>query len=456
MRAAGFDRIVLRLAAMAGLAALVACASTTTTGPSYSSYSGPMTDQLARCKAGSAGIYDAASFEDYVGRVRRAARGCGIRDATLDQAFAQTGRTIAGDEPAPRSLWAQRQYAAYPHGGVSERINPTRRYVEDRIDQLAENGYALLQQHETILRQVEQRYGVPAEYIVAVWGVETNYGNFTGSHDVIDTLANLGFSSSRRAFFTEELLGALIILDRGIVPRAQFRGSHAGAFGQPQFMPTSYINNAVDFDGDNRADLFGSYPDIFASIANYMRQRGRWDPAAGTAIFEVRLPHTFLFAEAHIDNRQDVDVWRGRRVTDVHGRALPAGIGDTAILLPAGCNGPAFMVTQNFYSVMDYNPLVEYAMAVTLVAETIRRGEYRVVKRWPNEAPLTQAQRIRLQETLNRGGFGDLNADGVMGRETRAAVRRAQAAARLCPDGYATATLLSRLTTPARRTTARR
>ncbi len=438
-----------RLIALFGVAALAGCASTTTQ-PQYQS-SGSMTEQLARCKAASAGIYDAQSYEDYVGRVRRVARGCGIRESTLDQAFAHAGRTAAGDETAPRSTWAERQYAAYPRGGELGRgINPTRRYVEDRIDQLAETGDALLQQHQGILRQVEQRYGVPAEYIVAVWGVETNYGNFTGNHDVIETLANLGHGGSRRTFFTEELLGALIILDRGLVSRAQFRGSHAGAFGQPQFMPTSYIQNAVDFDGDGRADLFGSLPDVFASIANYMRQRGQWDPAAGAAIFEVRLPRSFPYAEALIDNRQDVGVWSSWRVTDAFGRALPAGIGDTAILLPAGCNGPAFMVSQNFYSVMNYNPLIEYAMAVTLVAETLRRGEYRVVKRWPNEAPLSQGQRIRLQEILSHRGFGDLNTDGVMGRDTRAAVRRAQVATRLCPDGYATATLLSRLSPRAR------
>jgi lytic murein transglycosylase len=440
----------LRFAAIAALGLLAACGSSGQRGPA----TGAMTDQLARCRAASAGVYDAGSYEDYISRIRATAQRCGIREATLASAFAGTGRRAELTDIGPELTLGDPQLAAYPRDGrgtTTGGINPTRKYVEDRVEQLAERGFALLHQHSAVLKRVEQRYGVPAEYIVAFWGVETNFGGFTGNHDVIETLANLGYSSSRRKFFTEELLGALIIYDRGLVPRAQFKGSYAGAFGQPQFMPTNYIQYAVDFDGNGRVDLYGSLPDTFASIANYLRQRSKWDPAVGSAIMEVRLPGNFPFQEADIENRRDAGFWDRYRVTDAHGRRLPNNLGQTAVLLPAGCHGPAFMVTQNFYSIMDYNPLVEYAMAVAQIAETMRRGEYRIIKTWPDEAPLTRAERARAQEMLSRRGYGDLNADGVMGRETRAAVRRAQLAMGLCPDGYATAALLNRLDNGGRR-----
>jgi membrane-bound lytic murein transglycosylase B len=343
------------------------------------------------------------------------------------------------------------QQAALPRGAFRERAaNPTQKYVEDRIEKLSGRGRELLDRHRSLLKRVEARWGVPAEYIVAFWGVETNFGGFMGTHDVVETLANLGHGSSRRRFFTEELLGALILLDRGHVQRG-FRGSYAGAFGHAQFMPTSYIQNAVDFDGDGRADLFGSLPDVFASIANYEVQRGRWDSRVGSAIFEVRLPADFDHQEADIENRRDVGHWVGRRVTRADGAPLQGTLGQTAILLPAGCNGPAFMVTQNFYAVMDYNPLVEYAMAVTMLAETMRAGEYRLARAWPEADALGSSGRAELQQALNRRGYADLKVDGKIGRESRAAIRQAQAALGQCADGYANASLLTALETGDRR-----
>ncbi|MGH7006354.1 MAG: lytic murein transglycosylase, partial [Alphaproteobacteria bacterium] len=331
----------------------------------------------------------------------------------------------------------------------SGEINPTRKYVEARIDQLSDQGRQLLHRHSARLKRVEARFGVPAEYVVAFWGVETNFGGFMGNHDVVDTLASLGHGSGRQRFFTEELLGALILLDHGHVQRG-FRGSYAGAFGHAQFMPTSYIQHAVDFDGDGRADLFSSLPDVFASIANYEVQRGRWDSRVGAAIFEVRLPRDFPHEEADVDMRQDVGHWVSRGVTYANGAQLANNLGQTAILLPAGCNGPAFMVTQNFYAVMDYNPLVEYAMAVTMLAETMRTGEYRLARAWPDEDALSSGDRARLQAILNRRNDADLKVDGRIGRESRAAIRRAQAALGQCADGYATASLLDSLDRPER------
>jgi membrane-bound lytic murein transglycosylase B len=445
----GMRRItpLARFAAFAGVLALSACGGTQRTSD------GSMAEQLNRCRAQSANIYQAVSFSDYLGRVRETAQRCGIGSRGLAALAAAEQRAILDIDRFPAGLYPQ--VAALPRGEYREGIiNPTRKYVEDRIEQLSERGLDLLERHRSLLKRVEARYGVPGEYIVAFWGVETNFGGFMGNHDVVETLANLGHGSSRRRFFTEELLGALILVDRGHVQRG-FRGSYAGAFGHAQFMPTSYIQNAVDFDGDGRADLFGSLPDVFASIANYEVQRGRWDSRVGSAIFEVRLPSDFDHQEADIENRRDIGYWVGRRVTHAGGAPLPTNLGQTAILLPAGCNGPAFMVTQNFYAVMDYNPMVEYAMAVTMLAETMRQGEYRLVRGWPEEDALGASGRAQLQEALNRRGYGDLTVDGKLGRESRAAIRQAQAALGRCADGYANTSLLYALDQSDRRTPVR-
>jgi membrane-bound lytic murein transglycosylase B len=434
-----------RFAALAGVLALAACGGGTRT------MDGSMAEQLNRCRAASAHIYEASGFSDYVGRVRSTAQRCGIGSRGLAALGAVEQRAALDTDRFPPGLSPQE--AALPRGEYRERtVNPTRRYVEDRIEKLSPRGRELLDRHRSLLQRVEARWGVPAEYIVAFWGVETNFGGFMGTHDVVETLANLGHGSSRRRFFTEELLGALILLDRGHVQRG-FKGSYAGAFGHAQFMPTSYIQNAVDVDGDGRADLFGSLPDVFASIANYEVQRGRWDSKVGSAIFEVRLPADFDHREADIENRRDVGHWVSRRVTRADGAPLPGSLGQTAILLPAGCNGPAFMVTQNFYAVMDYNPLVEYAMAVTMLAETMRAGEYRLARAWPEENALGQSGRAELQQALNRRGYADLKVDGKIGRESRSAIRQAQAALGQCADGYANAALLAALESGDRRPT---
>jgi len=250
---------LVRIAAVAALAALTACGGGTTMRGTAS-----MSEQLARCRAASAHIYEAASFDDYISRVRATGKRCGIGESAL-AALPGSPRAdaVEGAEEARLPFDTRQQLAARGDYRPSGEINPVRKYVESRIDQLSDRGRQLLDQHRTLLKRVEARYGVPAEYIVAFWGVETNFGGFMGNHDVVETLASLGHGSNRKRFFTEELLGALILLDHGRVRRG-FKGSYAGAFGHAQFMPTSYIQNAVDFDGDGRADLLGSLPDVCA------------------------------------------------------------------------------------------------------------------------------------------------------------------------------------------------
>jgi glucose-6-phosphate 1-epimerase len=422
-----------------GLAGLSACGGNT-------QFSGSMSAQLAECRAVSGPVYGASSFRDYLGRVRAAARRCGIGSSALNAlAGVERRADLDGNPRLPYGLVPQMASLGRSDWNA-DRINPTRKYVETHIDRLAERGRALLQRHRDLLKRVEARYGVPAEYIVAFWGVETGYGSFTGNHDVVETLANLGYGSGRRRLFTEELFGALILLDHDYVRRG-FRGSYAGAFGQAQFMPTSYIQYAVDFDQDGRADLFGSLPDVFASIANYEARRGRWDSRVGPAAFEVRLPRDFPYDQADIDKKRDVGFWVSRGVTYADGARLADTIGQSAVILPAGCNGPAFMVTNNFYAVLNYNPLVDYAMAVSMLAETLKTGAYRVAHAWPEEDGLSGGDRARLQQLLNAHGHGDLKVDGKLGQNSREAIRRAQASLGMCADGYATASLLRRLET---------
>ncbi len=210
--------------------------------------------------------------------MRATGRRCGIGDSAL-AALPGAPRADAVDD-LRLPFHTQPQLAARGDYRPEGEINPTRKYVESRIDQLSDRGRQLLDQHRAVLKRVEARYGVPAEYIVAFWGVETNFGGFMGNHDVVETLASLGHGSNRKRFFTEELLGALILLDHGRVSRG-FKGSYAGAFGHAQFMPTSYIRNGVDFQGERRADLFGSIPEVFPSIANYEGPRGQRERFGG-------------------------------------------------------------------------------------------------------------------------------------------------------------------------------
>ncbi len=295
----------------------------------------------------------------------------------------------------------------------------------------------------TTLAAIENRFGVDRDVVLAIWGMESNFGSFKGSMSVVRSLSTLAYDGRRRDFAEEELVAALHILQAGDTTPANLVGSWAGAMGHTQFMPTSFLEHAVDFTGDGRRDIWGSDPtDALASTANYLARNG-WQRGAPWGM-EVRLPAGFNYASADQSNRRPVADWRARGVTRIDGSALPDH-GTVAIITPAGVRGPAFAVYENFFVIRRYNNATSYAIAVGHLGDRIG-GAGPIVQSWPRgERTLSRAESIELQERLTARGFDTGGTDGMIGPNTVAAIRQFQSAQGLTPDGFATTALLARL-----------
>jgi membrane-bound lytic murein transglycosylase B len=303
-------------------------------------------------------------------------------------------------------------------------------------------GQARLQQVRAEGDAAAARYGVPAEIVVAIWGIESNYGSHYGDIPTIDALATLGFEGRREDWARGQLLAALKIIASGDIPRAQMIGSWAGAMGQTQFLPTVFLGYAVDADGDGRRDIWGSMADVTASTANFLRGSG-WQPGQPWGV-EVRLPAGFDAGRADEALRQSAAQWAADGVRTVDGAPLPE-FDEAAVLMPAGARGPAFLVGPNFRAILRYNNSTSYALAVGLLAQRLGGGPG-VQAAWPRDlAALTRSQLQALQTALNALGFASGTPDGMMGPATRAGLRAYQRSAGLPADGYPTLDLLQRV-----------
>ena len=290
---------------------------------------------------------------------------------------------------------------------------------------------------------VVQRYGVPSEILLGIWAQESAFGQVQGDFDVIRSLATLAFDGRRRDWAEEQLKNALNIVVDGKRDRPGLKGSWAGAMGQTQFMPDNYLRLAVDQDGDGKVDIWGSDADALASAANLLAQAG-WKRGQGWA-YEVVLPSGFDYSLAE-DGRHPWSFWSQRGVTLANGSSLnaaEAGEGAT-ILLPQGANGPAFLALPNHYVIRRYNNSVSYALAIGLIADGVQ-GKPPLSKAWPDDGPMTREQRIGAQSALTRLGYDTQGIDGVIGANTRAALRRWQMANGRTPDGYLTPLLADEL-----------
>lgn len=305
----------------------------------------------------SSGVAHAApsSFQDFLADVSLEAQRSGVSEATLQRAFGPirpNDKVLELDRRQPEFTLTWEQYR---DGRVSQQ----------RVDR----GRQAFAHNRALLDAIATRYKVSPRVIVAVWGLETNYGGFTGNFNVIEALATLAWEGRRAEFFRKELLAALRILEKGDVAPERMRGSHAGAMGHPQFMPTSFEQLAVDFDGDGRRDIWDSRADALASIANYLARHG-WqeDERWGS---EVLLPAGFDPGITGRDNRRLLRDWASMGVTAVDGTALPALDMDTAILLPGGAGGQAFAVYGNFNVIRRYNPSDYYALVIGLLSDRV-------------------------------------------------------------------------------------
>ncbi|MBB1059407.1 lytic murein transglycosylase [Lysobacter spongiae] len=308
-------------------------------------------------------------------------------------------------------------------------------YMAGLVDEeRVEEGKAMLATHAATLARVEDVYGVDPATVVAVWGVESNYGQVFGKRPLLTSLTTLSCMGRRQAFFRGELIETLRIVQSGDVAPDKLVGSWAGAFGHTQFMPSTYRRIAVDFDGDGRRDLVGSVPDALASTANYLKRSG-WRSGQPWG-FEVRLPEGFDVSGAGRKNRHPLAYWQGRGVRRIDGVeiALPAQT-PTALLLPAGEAGPAFLVFKNFDAIYSYNAAESYALAIAHLSDRLRgRGGFTTP--WPTPDPgLSRRERRELQELLLARGHDIGEVDGMIGSATRAAIKLEQARLGLPVDG---------------------
>ncbi len=305
-------------------------------------------------------------------------------------------------------------------------------------------GREMYAKNKALFDQIGAQWGVQPRFLVAFWGLETNFGNNLGGFNVIDTLATLAWDGRRAAFFKAQLLDALRIIQDGHVTRDAMIGSWAGAMGQMQFMPSTFRAHAADGDGNGHINVWTSLPDALSSAARYLHDlEWKHDQTWGR---EVRLPRPFDYGRTGVNNRLPLSDWAKMGVTRTDGGPLPTPDGMTgAIILPAGHQGPAFLVYDNYFSILHWNRSQLYALAVGHLADRIA-GEGPLVAAAPaNDRPLRTSEVEEIQTLLNGLGHDAGTPDGMVGSQTREAIRSFQTAAGLPADGYANAALLDRL-----------
>ncbi|NMK46741.1 lytic murein transglycosylase [Achromobacter sp. Bel] len=302
-------------------------------------------------------------------------------------------------------------------------------------DERVSDGQAGMARWQSELDRAASRYGVDPATIAAVWGVESNFGRTLGGRPLLTSLSTLSCFGRRQAYFRGEFFATLkIIQDEHIAPD-RLVGSWAGAFGQTQFMPSTYLRLAVDFDGDGRRDLVDSVPDALASTANFLKRAG-WNPALDWG-YEVRLPAGVDTAGAGRKNKRPMSSWARQGVTRADGQPLPGGDTPAGLLLPAGRNGPAFLVTRNFDALYSYNAAESYALAIAHLSDRLR-GAGPLTQAWPTDDPgLSRAERRELQRLLIAKGYDVGEPDGMIGARTRQALQAAQRELGLPADGRA-------------------
>ncbi|MEP7029367.1 MAG: lytic murein transglycosylase [Pseudolabrys sp.] len=304
-------------------------------------------------------------------------------------------------------------------------------------------GRALLEKYRATFDAVERAYGVDRYAVAAIWGVETNYGAIGGDRPVIRSTATLACVGRRQNYFREEFLSALEIIHRGDVRPERLVGSWAGAFGPTQFMPTAFKRYAVDFDRDGRRDVIDSVADLIASTANNLQKDG-WVNGQ-TWGYEVVIPANFNFLLSEHRNTMSIREWERHGITRPGGHAFPRPDDRAFLLVPAGVQGPGFLMLQNFRAIMKYNPAEAYALAIGHLADRLRGG-VPFIQDWPRyERVLTRDERLELQQLLARNGYDVGEADGRLGGKTRAAIRDFQGKVGQVPDGFASAVVLDRL-----------
>ena len=358
------------------------------------------------------------SFQSCLSGLRSAAAAKGVSGATFD-------RAMAGVQPDMKIIEAMNNQPEFK--------TPIWDYLGTLVDdEKVAEGRAMLRQHASTLAAAEKRFGVDRHTIVAVWGVESDYGKARGRWPLVQSLATGACLAPRRnAFFRGELISTLQIIQRGDVRADRLFGSWAGAFGHTQFIPSTYLRLAVDGDGDGRRDLVDSIPDALHSTANFMDKAG-WVTGA-TWGYEVRVPRGYSGGTGR-NPKRPVSHWASQGIVKYDGSALN-GTGNAGLLMPAGRNGPAFLVFKNYDAAFSYNGADSYALAISLLSDRLR-GRPGVQGDWPtDDLPLSREQRRELQRLLIARGYDVGEPDGAVGSLTRAAIRDVEGKIGMTPSG---------------------
>ena len=389
---------------------------------------------LAACaqstQPGTAAQSERGDFDSWLAGLKQEAIGRGIRSETVESA-------LSGIRPLSEVIERDRSqreftltFTRYMRGAVTE----------GRV----EKAQRLLEEHRPLLEKVAAEYGVQPRFLVSFWGLESNFGQHTGGYSVVAALATLAHEGRRHDFFRAQLLDALQILDEGHISVEEMTGSWAGAMGQLQFIPSTFVNFAVDYDGDGHRDIWHSLPDIFASAANYLSQEGwRGDRTWGR---QVTLPAGFDYGLASLSERKSLAEWAALGLRSAEGGPLPQVADlEASLVLPAGQRGPAFLVYQNFRTILVWNRSILYALSVGHLADRIDGAPALSAASLPDEEPLSLKSIEEMQALLNAKGYDAGKPDGLVGPQTRQALRAYQAAEGLPADGYPTKDVIDRL-----------
>ena len=376
----------------------------------------------------------AAGFQKWIRDFWPAARAAGISASTYNAAFAgaKLDPSIvkrAGNQPEfVKPIWS------YLDGAVSK----------TRIT----NGQKMKRKHAALLVRLEKAFGIDQHVLLAIWGMESAYGAVFKNKKIvkptIQSLANLAYADKRRSKYgRQQLIAALKILQNGDVAPSGMYGSWAGAMGHTQFIPTTYLLKAYDFDGDGRKNIWTSIPDALASSANLLASAG-WE-SGKTWGYEVKIPRTFAFELADGKTTKTLADWQKLGVNRARGQAFPRPDDQARLIIPGGFQGPAFLILKNFRVIKRYNNADAYALAVGHLADRIRGGGT-FAGNWPrSDRMLKRSERKEVQAILNRKGYDTGGVDGRLGSKSKAAIRHWQKRAGIVPDGFASGKLLEAL-----------
>ncbi len=409
---------ILTLLLAAGLAGCAAHAQNQQAAPSPTNSPAAVVEQI-----------QGADFQACLANIKAMALREGISDSVADQA-------LSGLTPDQRVLDLDRRQPEF--------TLTLARYLANAISpERVARGRQMLAQHRSLLQAVERDYGVQPNYLVAFWGLESGYGSFVGDFSVVRSVATLACRTRRAQFFAGETVQALRILASQHMQAAQMKGSWAGAMGNTQFMPSTFVRFGVDRDGDGRIDLWRSLPDVFASSANFLSKSG-WQRGQDSHI-EVSLPQGFPYDRVDLNEERTAREWRTLGVTQADGRPLADFADRAAIAIPAGYRGPAFLMLPNFKTIMVWNRSVLYALSVGVLARQIA-GEPGLMRDSPaDDQPISRDTAVDMQQRLIKLALYSEEADGLIGPKTRASLRAFQIRVGLVADGHPSPETLARL-----------